>query len=213
MPVASRPFASFSALHEHELARLETMAKSGVALAVPAALHYCVQHQLSPPPWLLPATTEMLCNLLKREKSTKRGRSCGVVARYRQDMIDYARCDQVMVVRKKQQEILKQVQELRRLSKIPKGMLDEREKMLAWVGRTLNRAFECASMLLEGSEAFGSADAMKRSYFQVRRNNKDPDQAPRYHQLSRHLLLKFGVKESHEIRPRKRAVPLYELTY
>jgi hypothetical protein len=213
MPVASRPIASFSALHEHELARLETMAQSGVALAVPAALHYCVQHQLSPPPWLLPATTEMLCGLLKREKSTKRGRACGPVARYRQDMIDYARWDQVMVVREKQQEILKQVQKLRSLPTIPKSILDEQEKMLAWVGHTLNRAFECASMLLEGSEAFGSAEAMKRSYFQVRRNSKDSDRTLRYHQLSRHLLLKFGVKESHEIRPRKKSVPLYELTY
>jgi hypothetical protein len=189
------------------------MVQSGVALAVPAALHYCVQHNLSPPPWLLPAVTEMLCALLKREKSTKRGRSCGAVARYRQDSIDYARWDQVMVVREKQKEILEQVQELRTLPNIPKSILDEREKMLAWVGGTLNRAFECASMLLEGSEAFGSAEAMKRSYFQVKRNNRDSDQALRYHQLSRHLLLKLGVKQSHEVRPGKKAVPLYELAY
>jgi len=155
----------------------------------------------------------MLCGLLKREKSTKRGRSCGAVARYRQDMIDYARWDQVMVVREKQKEILKQVQELRTIPKVSKSMLDEREKMLAWVGRTLNRAFECAAMLLEGSVAYGSAEAMKRSYFQVKRNNRNPDQALRYHQLSRHLLLKLGVKESHEIRPGKKTMPLYELTY
>jgi hypothetical protein len=211
--MASPPFASLTALHDHELFCLETMAQSGVALAVPAALHYCVQNQLSPPPWLLPATTEMLCGLLKREKPTKRGRSRGAVARYRQDMIDYARWDRVMVVRGKQQEILEQVQELRTLPKVPKGILDEREKMLAWVGRTLNQAFECAAMLLEGSEAFGSAEAMKRSYFQVKRNNRNPDQALRYPQLSRHLLLKLGVKESHEVRPGKKAVPLHELTY
>ena len=110
----SRPFASLEQLHANELACLETMAQSGVQLVVPAALHYCIQHELTPPPWLLPTVTEMLCGLLKREKSTKRGRSCGAVARYRQDMIDYARWDQVMVVREKQKEILEQVQELRK---------------------------------------------------------------------------------------------------
>jgi hypothetical protein len=135
------------------------------------------------------------------------------VARYRQDMSDYARWDQIMVVREKQRDILKQIQELRSLPKVPKRLLDEHEKMLGWVGRTLNRTFECAAMLLEGTEAYGTPEAMKRSYFQVEAKNRDPNQALRYHQLSRRLLLNLGVKEASELRPGRRSVPLYELTY
>ena len=164
MAMPSRPFASIRDIHDSELACLEAMIQSGVAVAVPAALHYCTEHQLSAPSWLLPAAMEMLCSLLKREKSPKRGRSCGAVARYRQDMIDYARWDQIMLVREKQRDILREVEQLRRLRNVPRRLMHEHEKLLEWVGRTLSRAFECAAMLLEGSEAYGSAEAMKRSY-------------------------------------------------
>lgn len=213
MATPSRPFASIDDLHASELACFEMMARSGVSVAVPAALHYCVEHQLNAPSWLLPAATDMHCSLLKREKSNKRGRSCGAVARYRQDMIDYARWDQIMVVREKQRDILEQAQGLRKLANVPKSLLGEHEKMLAWVGRSLNRAFECAAMLLEGSEAYGSPEAMKRSYFQVRRNSRDPSQAPRYHLLNRPILHKLGLEHDIGHRPRRKPVRLYELTY
>jgi hypothetical protein len=60
-------------------------------LGVAAALHYCTEHDLDAPRWLITAATELIFALLRNEKSKKRGRACGIVARYRQDMIDFER--------------------------------------------------------------------------------------------------------------------------
>lgn len=187
------------------------MVESDVAVAVPAALDYCVRNKLDVPPWLAVVATELLCDLMKREKSTKRGRARGFVARHRQDRIDYARWDQVKVVRQKQIELHEQVAALRALPHIPPGMLQERQRMLDWVGCTLNRAYECAALLLEGSEAFGGPDAIKRSYFQVERNSHDPGQILRYHLLDPRFLSRLGLKHEIEVRPGKKHVPLYTL--
>jgi hypothetical protein len=212
MPRFERPFNSIEELHEIELDHLKTMFDSGVAVAVPAALHYCVEHGLDAPPWLMGAATVSHCALLRREKSKKRGRACGAVARYRQDMIDLARSDEVSVVRQVQKEFLQQVEELRALPRVPRELLEEKEKMLAWLGHTLSRAFECASMMLAQTEAFGSPEAMKRSYRQVERNSRDPKQAYRYHVLDHRFLRKLGIKPELGYGRGRKLVPLYDLT-
>lgn len=212
MSIHRRPFRTVAQAHETQLCCFETMLRSGVAVAVPAALEYCQRNNLTAPPWLLAAATDLLCHLLKREKSTKRGRACGFVARYRQDTIDYTRWDQVMEVRRRQVELRDQVQELRQLSDVPQSLMLDREKMLAWAGSTLQRSFECAAMLLQGSAAYGSPDAMKKSYFNVRHARRDPRQRLRYHQIDPCMSQRLGVSHQIELRPGRKKVPLYELT-
>jgi hypothetical protein len=200
-------------LHANELTCLETMAQAGAEVAVPAALNYCSEHRLNIPPWLLTAATATVCGLLKRQKSAKRGRSCGVLARYRQDMIDYARWDQITVVREQQLLFREQVDELRVIPALPHGALENHEKTLAWLGGTLDRAFECAAMLLRGTSAYGSPEAMKRSYFNVRRNSRDPHQAFRYHQLTPSILRELGLDEVLDLQAGRKPIAPHELTY
>lgn len=195
-----------------ELDHLEAMARAGVAVAVPAAMHYCAEYEVNPPAWLLAMATELLCNLMRRERSTRRGRSCGYVARYRQDMIDLARHSEVDVIRQRQKAILQQVEELRATPNVPKAMLQEREKMLGWIGKTLDRAFECAVPVLEGSQAYAGRDAIKASYFRVERHSRDPKKALRYHVLDAGILRKLGIKHETEYRPGRKKIPFYELT-
>jgi hypothetical protein len=203
---------SASAFHENQLECFEMMVRSNVAVAVPAALNYCMENQLDAPPWLLAAATELLCDLLKREKSNKRGRSCGFVARHRQDMIDYARWDLVVEVRRKQDELAEAVRELREMQPLPKTVLKEQEKLLSWAGSTLDRAFECASMLLRGSAARGGPEAIKRSYRHVQRNHRNPSERMRYHNLDPRFLSSFGLKHETEARPNGKLKPVHELT-
>jgi len=212
MPRLARPVNSIEGFHAREIDHLATMVRSDVAVAVPAALNYCAEHQLPAPAWLLEAATDLLCDLLKREKSNRRGRAAGFLARYQQDVIDYARWSEVDAVRQKQPEILEEVQHLRTIKDVPRKLLEEREKMLAWVGSSLSRAFECSSMLLQGSSAFGSPEAIKRSYFQVRRNSKNPRYRLRYHLLDRSIRRKLGLRDETYCRSTKRHVSIYELT-
>ena len=210
MPKHNTPSASLMALHETQLNHYETMLNSGVAVAVPAALDHCIKNNLHVPRWLQEAALTLLCDLMGREKSRKRGRSCGSVSRCRQDMVAYARWDQVNVVRRKQRELREEVEKLRSLSNVPHEILEDREKLLAWVGSTLNRAFECAAMILEGTDAYASPEAMKRSYFQVQRNMAS--WPLRYHLLDPRVLHRLGTKNEIEVRPGRRLVPLYERT-
>src|SRR5690606_24859112 len=89
---------------------------------------------------------------------------------------------------------------------------EDREQLQKWLGTTLERAFECSAMLLEGTEAFGSPDAIKRSYFKVVRNSADPKQVMRYHQLDPRFLHKLGLKWEPFVRPGRKIEPLYMLS-
>jgi hypothetical protein len=46
VPRPDHPFRSLKKLHETQLNDFEAMFRSGVALAIPAALHYCAEHDV-----------------------------------------------------------------------------------------------------------------------------------------------------------------------
>jgi hypothetical protein len=97
-------------------------------------------------------------------------------------------------------------------SDVPSRYREDRARLQAWYGNTLDRAFECTAMLLEGTEAYGSPDAIKRSYFKVGRGLADPKQGMRYCQLEPRFLAKLGIKWEPFVRPGRKLVPLYEVT-
>src|SRR5262249_46483840 len=148
-----------------------------VVLAAPAALHYCLEHDIAPPRWVAEAALLLLCDLLKREKSKRRGRAGGSVARYRQDMIDFLRWNEVDVLRNEQQR------SKRLMSEYPvcpaprlKQTYDSEVEKAKWLGTSAKRLYECVSEVIEQTEAFGSAESIKRSYRQVQRNNRHPSE-------------------------------------
>jgi hypothetical protein len=193
---------------------LRVMAHGGSGIAIPAAIQYCSKCDLTVPRWLVQAAGIHYPELLRTGVPKKRGRSVSLVDRYRQDMKDYARWDEVKTVRSKQIEIREEVDFLRANPKMaPAGWLEDREKMLNWVGRSLKRAFECASMLLAESSAFGGPDAIKSSYLTVERVNRTRSQPLRYHILDADFLVSVGIAPFtlRQGRARK-VVPLYDLT-
>jgi len=209
-----RPFASLEEFHQWQLAVFEIMFSStrSSVVVVAAALDYCAKEKLAHPEWLARAAPDALCNTLCDSAPKKRGRASSPVARFRQDMIDYARWSAVMEVREQQVAIHEQVGELRSLQNVQRDVLAEREKMLDWVGHTLQRAFECASMILDGTECFGSPDAMKKSYFAVRRNSRDPKQSMRYHSRDPRFLRKIGINPRLDEQRVTKFVPFFDLT-
>jgi len=102
-------------LHETELEYLKRMSDSGVPIAVPAALHYCARHGVNAPHWLIIEAAKMVCSHLSGNVPKERGRSCGIVNRYRQDAIDYARWDAVIEVRENRVSLREGIETLRGL--------------------------------------------------------------------------------------------------
>jgi len=179
-------------------------------LGVAAALHYCDEHDLDAPRWLIRAASELVFALLRNEKSKKRGRACGIVARYRQDMIDFERWERVCEVREKQEELPEVAEDLQARN-APQGMLEEQEKMRDWTGKDWLKAYECASMIVQGTDAHAGPDAMKTSYQKVQQNDRDPKQALRYHVLGRAIERRLGLDCSFPRRVNKCA-PFFDLT-
>ena len=209
-----RTVDSLEDFHARRLEWLETMFRGSNAIAIPATLQYCSKNDLLVPAWLVRPAASYCAELLRRGAKKKQGRSTNLVDRYRQDMIDHTRWAEVKDVREQQIGIKQEVSFLRaNPKKASPGRLEDREKMLKWVGRSLKRAYECASMLLAESSAFGGPDAMQSSYLTVEKINRSQSQPLRYHMLDEDFLASIGIAPASCPRRRvRKVVALYDLT-
>jgi hypothetical protein len=85
-------------------------------------------------------------------------------------------------------------------------------KMSDWYGHTWFRAYECASMLLRDTLAFGGPDAMKASYCRVERHIDHPIDGWRYFLFDPDFLESIGLKHPSRWEQSSKYVPLYNLT-
>jgi hypothetical protein len=213
MPIFERPFESLEELHETELEDLKQMFDCGVPIAVPFTLYYCAKHGLNASRWLIVEAAKMLCSHLSGNVPKERGRSCGIINRYRQDAVDHARWDAVIEVRENRDSLREEIDRLRDLpGHKARGILNERSRLLDWAGTNNDDAFECASLLLADTPAHGKPDAIKRSYLKVEKNMRNPATAMRYRILETQFLRLLGADIAQPIRPGKKIVPLYDLT-
>lgn len=211
MAVFERPYNSLDELHETELEHHKKMIDSGVPLAVPAAMFYCARHGLNPPWWLVLESAKTHCASLLGNAPKKRGRSSGVVNRYRQDANHYARWDAVVEIRERRKSLQKEVDALRSLpGRQARNILKEYMKLLDWVGSNDLAAFECAAILLDGTRAQGGPDAVKKSYQKVERNMRNPGTAMRYYMLDPAFLRLIGAAIE-PARQGKKILPLCDL--
>jgi hypothetical protein len=207
-----RHASSLDGFHRRRLQSLETMGRGGSAIAIPAALNYCDKHGPDLPKWFIRAAAQFTNELVKKKKKAKRGRSAGPLDRYRQDMTDFARYDEVCTVREKQKEILQELERLRHLPNLTAGIIEDKERMLAWVGQSFERAFQCVSMILAETPAFGGPGAIKASYFRVKEAMLIPEQAYRYHVMDPQFLLSLEILPFELWGKVRKISPLFDLT-
>jgi hypothetical protein len=167
---------------------------------------------LTAPVWVLEAATSGYCSALAGLTPKKLGRSSGPVERYRQDINDFVRWDELFHLRLKQGELREEVELIRSRGGLSKNDLREKEKYLAWVGHSWERAHECASMLLRETPAFGGPDAMKASYLRVTQNNRNQAQPLRYYLFDPEFLAKIGIEHPAFWGRGKKVEPFYNLT-
>lgn len=208
----TRHAGSVEEFHQQKLESLETMGRGGSLIATSAALAYCDKHGLPLPSWFIGPAAQITSESLRKNKRGKLGRSAGPLDRHRQNMIDFARYDAVCEVREKQKELPRELEQLRYLSNVPAGMVENKQKMSAWTGQTLEKAFQCASMILAETSAFGGPDAVKISYFKVKEAMLIPEQAYRYHALEPEFLASLNMKPFQLSRKDRKVTPLFDLT-
>jgi hypothetical protein len=199
MPRAGRPVWTTEDVYKSELNMLEEMFRSGVVMAIPAAMHLCSEHGLAVPPWLTKASTDFFCVILRHD-SPKTPVSA-FIARLRRYVVDYVRWDEVNLVQEQQKYTLQQGVDLRALPKTPYGLPQKREKLLketeerlGWLGNTLDRAYECASERLAKTRASGGRDTVEKSYYEVEHSFNIKTLGMRYYQLDPLFLRNLGLK-------------------
>src|SRR5438552_18243520 len=104
-----RPKGRRDDIYERELSELKKLTIHR-ELAIAAGIDYCAEQSICAPPWLVKEASLLICDLLKREKVQKRGRSGGLIARYRQDMWDVERWDAVEAVRRMKKKTIREME-------------------------------------------------------------------------------------------------------
>lgn len=208
-----RPEARGDYFHERELDWLRAMSAHN-DIGVAAGIYHCANFEICPPLWLTKAAAKLLIELLKREKSQNRGRTAGRIARYRQDLWDFARWCAVIDIRELRERTKQDLKEWVECAAREKLTQDEEEhfhrlkRTSAWLRHD---TFECASMTLRGSDAYAGAVAVKRSYRRVQAAYSAHAPA-RYHLMYGDFVFKIGLDWPGSYKPGTKWVPFYELT-
>lgn len=202
-----KPNSRIDHYHELELQSLKEMSVHN-DIAFAAAMYYCMQHEICPPPWVVAGGAKLMIELLKREKSQKRGRAAGRIARYRQDLWDFERYDAVGQIRELRERFKREAETLEQYPEYKKDYphVAKAQKWLA------NETFECASMSLRGSFAAGGPVAVKKSYRRVKEAMRSGSGAHRYHLMFGDFVFKIGLDWPGAVRPGTKLAPFWELT-
>lgn len=195
-------------LFERELNVLRRAAEGGNELAPAAALFFCAQYKVDVPAWLAISAAGGYCEQLHPRKPKKRGRAAGPLERYHQDMVDFIRWDTIKSTREMQKNAPDELEGLKEDAVRSDRFIEQRRKLLLWYGRDWLRAYECASMILRDTPAFGGPDAMKASYCRVERE----PHAWRYYLFHQEFLESVGLEHPCRWYPSRKIVPLYDLT-
>jgi hypothetical protein len=202
-------------LHQRRLDEMLLARSAHPALAAAAALDYCVENRVAPPSWVVEDAALALRELLLREKPPVRGRAGGLVARYRQDQIDFERWDGVLQARENQKRVAERVRVLEKhpdfKAKNPRHVEHEL-KLLAWLGKDWDRAYEVAAMCLLGRDAFAGPEAVKASYKRVQKRQKSGEDVGKYVRFHDEFLLKLGLEHPTWHRRGIKFLPIYNLT-
>ena len=205
-----RSFHSVGELHDDELECFRRMPCR--ELGILAALDYCARNQIPLPQSTALAAGPVIAKILRGKQTRNIGRSGGIVSGYRQAMIHFVRHDTVCEIREQQNKLAEMVAELRALPNIPTKILKERQRLLDWIGRSLERAYECAAILLTGTIASGKPTSIQRSYFEYCRICKDQSHVMRFHVLHTGIIQLLGIKGNLVPRQVREVVPLTDLT-
>jgi hypothetical protein len=169
-------------------------------IAMARAMDYCAEHSICPPQWLVEAAASIMIDLIKREKTTRRGCKGGLVAMFRQDFRDQERWDAVKQVRETREKFRRDGKALKEMpeSRATDGHKRYNEKLRKWLELG---TFACASTLLVGRDAgVVSPHAVRKSFRKVEATLEGPV-PPAGAWFSEAFLKKLGLQGYSERKP------------
>ncbi len=204
---AADPLAEF---HERQLNELKNLTVHR-KLRAAAALHYCAEENICPPAWAVKEASQLLCDLLRREKAEKPGRTAGLIARYRQDLWDAEHWDAVEEVRRIRSKARRELDLMDARGDQFKGTSRRNncERLNAWFSQY--GTFECASLYLKGRDARIGADGLRASRRRCEERAAGSTSPDRYYLFDERFLAELGIPSLDDRKPGTKWLPLYDL--
>jgi hypothetical protein len=145
-------------------------------IATARAMDYCATHQVCPPEWLVAEAASLLIELLKREKTTRRGSNASYLARFHQERKNTERWDAVLEVRRIRSMARRDETALKRSPerKVTDSFKRSHQKRREWLKQG---TFECAADRLKGRDAHVTAYGVRNSYRKMEKSRKEPSNA------------------------------------
>lgn len=112
-------------------------------------------------------------------------------------MKHYIRWDSVIEIRKKQAEIRKDLERLKKIKNVRKNLWEDLEKQYKAIGKTWVQDFEVVSRMLRSTHARGSAETFRKSYYLVQRQmacKAKPSRPHMYYVASNRAFALMGLK-------------------
>jgi hypothetical protein len=169
-------------------------------IATARAMDYCARYRICPPEWLVAAANSLLTELLKREKTSRRGRAGSYLARFRQQLWDTERWFAVKEVHrvrssaKCDDEVLKSYPDL--------AVGDDRRKFFEKRKKWLKQGtLECASKILAGRMANTGTAAIRHSYRKIENGRKRHPEEMVGAWFDDDFLGALGLQKSYDLKP------------
>jgi hypothetical protein len=173
---------------------LRSIAEAGVDLAVPAALHYCAQNKVPPPEWLAERASNMLNALLHLQDVRARKRMRQMIITYKKNQIHYDRYDAVLTAKEARASLLTNLQEVRGVKgRNARRITKDVEFTLGRLGPNDETIFEEVKFQLRKTEAAGGAEAIKKSYQQLSKEERQGKSMLKYHGFDQRFLHRIGA--------------------
>lgn len=181
---------------DKELMSLRKAAEAGNFFAIYQAGYWCDQTKIEPPRWLHEAHRQLADLAPLGGFPKERGRNKNIRDRFRQDTINLARYYMINDMKCHQDEVWDEYEEtLRRTDLSEDGRATLIRNAPRNFGKTKDGFFEHASEELRGTAAQGSPDAIRVSYYKVKKDMEDPVASLKYKLMSHHVLRKVGLEE------------------
>jgi hypothetical protein len=183
---------------------LRPVCEDGSVLAVLEGLHWCHQHDVTPPGWFHVAASRTITRLVLGTNK-KAGRAASGLNREREILKRLMRWDLVNEAKRGRENCLRDQELMRQHPNIASAEYKRRiGVVLDRLGSNLEDIFAFVSWQLEGTPLAGGPDAIKASYRRVERDMRSRSTAFKYYAFSYPALQAAGMTDIFDAVPAKK---------
>ena len=184
------------AYNHRRLEELRKIADAGSALAIPAALDYCAEHDVTPPQWLTERASKLLNALLHVEDQTVRKRMRRQITDYRKRQVHFARYDAVNAAKEARVDLRNESKHVKPLKSQNAWRIAKNLKLvLERLGPNDETVVAAVAHQLKKTSAAGGEEAIRKSYQKLLKEEREDRMNGKYYVFDPLFLRRIGVND------------------